>query len=314
MRRFQSAWAAALFIDDFFRGQPVDEDGRETKEIVWQSLLIAVFCGKMWAPIPQSTEKMLTKCEAARRNFSDHHHAMTDFPPEIFCAAHGLVSLEPGIVAYVRNRTAMDIGAFNGDSALVFMDYVKEVYSFEPGPTNFRTLNHVIQANPGRFGVTKTFNIALSNFTGQAPFCDGPWSQAHFGKGDLGEVQVPVTTLDAFLKWRNVNVGFIKCDTEGHGLPILQGAEKTIKRHRPVLSFAVYHNFEEFFGIPRLLREIVPDYHFRWEFQTNWINKWHEMVFLAYPPEIVKYRVSHQRVASRYRNGTVLERKNVQRA
>jgi FkbM family methyltransferase len=66
---------------------------------------------------------------------------------------------------------------------------------------------------------------------------------------------VNVTTLDLFLKNRNVKVGFIKCDAECYGLQILRGVEKMLKKHRPVVSFSVYHNFDEFFGIPRTLNE-----------------------------------------------------------
>jgi FkbM family methyltransferase len=287
IHRFPTKLAAARFVDAFFREQTVDADGFETKNIVVESLLISIWGGKMWAPVPQSTKNMLAKCAVVRASFPAHHHNITRYEDEVFCAAHGLATLDPRIVAYVRNRTAIDIGAFNGDSALVLMDYVREVYSFEPGPSNFRTLNNVLAVNPGRFGTTKPFNIALSNVTGNVSFADAPSSQARIGIGWRGEIQVPATTLDAFLEERNVTVGFIKCDTEGHGLKVLQGAQQTIKRDRPVMAFAVYHNFEEFFGIPRMMREFVPDYAFKWEFEMDCLAKWHEMVFIAYPPEII---------------------------
>jgi FkbM family methyltransferase len=211
---------------------------------------------------------------------------MDDFPPEIFCTSHGLETSDLRIKDYVRNRAALDIGAYNGDSALVLMDYVKDVYSFEPGIENFRKMLTILANNTDRFGKTHPFNIALSDFVGRHAFHDEPGSQARFGKGDPGEIQVPVTTIDAFMKDSNVKIGFVKCDTEGHGLPIIRGAENTLKKHRPVLSLAVYHNFDEFFGLLPLLKQFLPDYVFEWEFQTNWISKWHEMILRGYPPEV----------------------------
>jgi FkbM family methyltransferase len=186
----------------------------------------------------------------------------------------------------MKDRVALDIGAFNGDSAVILMNYAKEVYSFEPGPANFRKLSSVLAQNQHHSGKGQGFQIGLSDTIGTAWFKDILSSMASISTD--GNVEVNLTTLDAFMAGREVKIGFVKCDTEGQGLRILRGAEQTLKKHRPVVSFAVYHNFDEFFHIPVILKDWLPDYEFGWEFGLKYISKWNEMVFLGYPQEILR--------------------------
>jgi FkbM family methyltransferase len=183
----------------------------------------------------------------------------------------------------------MDIGAFNGDSAVVLMDYVKDVYSFEPSLANFQVLEEIIRLNQNRSGQGYAINLAFSDMEGERQFDHrfSPMSSFKGRQGVAGEGMVRLTTLDKFLEGRDLKVGFVKCDTEGYGMPILRGAEGTLKKDRPIVSFAVYHNFEEFFGIPPLLQKWLPDYEFGWEFLTDCLPKWHELIFLGYPKEIM---------------------------
>ena len=54
-------------------------------------------------------------------------------------------------------------------------------------------------------------------------------------------------------------------DIEGAEKAALEGAEKTIKKYKPKLAISVYHNPEDIFEIPLLLKEYVSEYklHFR---------------------------------------------------
>ncbi len=40
----------------------------------------------------------------------------------------------------------------------------------------------------------------------------------------------------------------------------LKGAEKIIKRDRPKLAVCIYHNPEDIFEIPFLIKKLVPEY------------------------------------------------------
>jgi hypothetical protein len=54
------------------------------------------------------------------------------------------------------------------------------------------------------------------------------------------EIPVPVTTLDEYLAGTNKplrRIDLIKCDVEGHELEVFRGAERTLRKHRPILLF-----------------------------------------------------------------------------
>lgn len=55
------------------------------------------------------------------------------------------------------------------------------------------------------------------------------------------KVKVPVTTLDLLLRDYG-KISFIKMDIEGSELKALAGAEQTIKRFKPKMAIACYHN------------------------------------------------------------------------
>ena len=58
----------------------------------------------------------------------------------------------------------------------------------------------------------------------------------------------------------NDKIDFIKLDIEGAEYKALLGAEKTIKKNKPVIAVCVYHNQSDFFRIPQLLISYNPNY------------------------------------------------------
>lgn len=75
-----------------------------------------------------------------------------------------------------------------------------------------------------RFIVDKT-HLGHSGFT-------------HHGKSHLNIIEVECKTLDYY---NYDDIWFIKIDTEGHEYQILQGAEQTIIRNKPMIYFECYH-------------------------------------------------------------------------
>lgn len=51
-------------------------------------------------------------------------------------------------------------------------------------------------------------------------------------------------------------------DIEGSEIYALKGAEKTIKKFRPKLAIALYHNFNHYYDIPFLLSKMINNYEF----------------------------------------------------
>ena len=54
----------------------------------------------------------------------------------------------------------------------------------------------------------------------------------------------------------------IKMDIEGAEFDALHGAEKVIRRNKPLLAICVYHRQGDMLAIMTYLRELVPEYRF----------------------------------------------------
>jgi FkbM family methyltransferase len=271
------------FVAQFFAARRVLPISETIAHILIESVFAAVNCGIMWVPLPEATTNMLADCDRFRQEVRTKYRGFGRIDDEVLCFVHGLRRLDPRILAYVKDRAAVDIGGFIGDSAVVLMDFAKSVHSFEPSPSNFERLSRAMEDNR-RPGITmEAIPMGLSDSIGTVAFHDSANPGAKITSN--GEIIVKLTTLDTFWKDRPERLGFVKCDTEGYGLPVLRGARQTLIRHRPVVSFAVYHNFDEFFGIPPLLEEWLVNYSFQWAFGVNGDYRWHELVFLGYPNE-----------------------------
>jgi FkbM family methyltransferase len=262
---------------------PVRPEKTEVPTILKEAFYAGLFCGKICGPLSSTTQNTLYACSNLRSQIAKRHPGPTRIEDEIPCSAHGLRTLDPFVQKYIGNRAALDIGAFIGDSSVTLIDYAKEVYSFEPGPMNFGKLVDVIAHNRNHTGMAYPVNLALGDGLGKLPFNDVISSMAKF---DIHGVEVNITTVDLFVETHDIRAGFVKCHTEGHGLPILRGAERTLKKHRPVVSFSIFHNFDEFRGIPTLLATWLPNYRFWSEFGANSIGRWQELIFIGYPCEI----------------------------
>jgi hypothetical protein len=55
-----------------------------------------------------------------------------------------------------------------------------------------------------------------------------------------------MTTLDEWMEVNNVSVDVVKCVTEGHAWKVINGAAKTLAKHRPLLLLSIYHHPAEY--------------------------------------------------------------------
>lgn len=88
--------------------------------------------------------------------------------------------------------------------------------------------------------------------------------------------------MDRAMAFGGFNPTFIKLHLEGHELPALKGAMKTIETHRPVLAIACYHQPDTMTDIPLWLKEHCEDYRFLWR-NSAWVGE--SAVMFAIPSE-----------------------------
>jgi FkbM family methyltransferase len=144
--------------------------------------------------------------------------------------------LEPGMVVF-------DAGAHVGQYSLISSTVVGaggHVYSFEPEPRNYARLARNITMNR-RDNVTAV-NCALSDAPSHLRFHlaiasnSGGHSLAPTVCSSADTIMVEATTIDTYVARQNITrIDFLKADVEGAELPLLRGAQESIKRFRPVL-------------------------------------------------------------------------------
>lgn len=173
---------------------------------------------------------------------------------------------------FFKNKDIIDVGGFNGDSALLFSNYTKKkVYTFEPieGLYNkiletikLNNLKNVIPINCALGSIAATKDIAVADFGGSTML------SKDFYK-DNKTAQIRVDTLDNFVEQNKLNVGLIKVDIEGYEQEFLKGAIQTLKKQRPTLLISIYHTFEDFFDIKPMIEDLNLGYKFKIERPVN---------------------------------------------
>ena len=205
--------------------------------------------------------------------------------------AHGLVLASPGELAYIRGRDFVDAGACRGESSLLMTEFApRRIYAFEPVPEFRETMRRTIAAAGGDTEI-RICPEALGAASGEAEFWldDIGSALAETGKARPGHaIRVQVRSLDELLAQahQDADIGFVKADIEGAGRAALAGMRETIRRSRPILSIAIYHNKDEFLGVKADLAANFPDYRIR-ILSLNPANIANELYLWAVPAEIV---------------------------
>jgi FkbM family methyltransferase len=124
-----------------------------------------------------------------------------------------------------RLHRVIDCGAWIGQWSWMHL-HAEHVEAFEPNPDILPLLEHNIQSHP-QIHLHRT---ALSNLPGRTALR----YESHTGTCHMWNAghatDIEVRTLDSY---QFTSVDIIKIDVEGMEVPLLQGAEQTIKNNRP---------------------------------------------------------------------------------
>ncbi len=202
------------------------------------------------------------------------------FDPPQFYYRHGAIFLDQSVTDRLEGGIFYQCGAFCGASLIAMNQYKPaKMYAFEPAEAN----TVFLQQNVARAGLKnlEMYNICISDRMGKVVMPDRDRN------GQPCKTEAPVASLDIFEQRKNVTgrVAWIQADVNGMSLRVVRGAEKMIKRDKPLITVAIYHNPEEFFGIVPLLHEWVPEYKFLVRrCQCNPRITYSEITLIAYIP------------------------------
>lgn len=159
-----------------------------------------------------------------------------------------------------ENETFVDCGAYDGDSLLGFIDFLKKhnvssyrkCFAFEPDEENYNKL----VKNVSNFPDIKAFKIGT--YCRKASLCFSDGKDTGSSIQSCGKTTIEVDTIDNIVNGEEVT--YIKMDIEGAELDSLKGAKKTILKHRPKLAVCVYHKMDDLLTIANYLLSLHNDY------------------------------------------------------
>ena len=123
-----------------------------------------------------------------------------------------------------------DVGANVGQSCVPYAKALPDaaIYAFEPAPESFRKLSEVIKGQKG----VSIHNVALSSGSGSVKMVthgDSTMNRIETAS-NKGNITIHTSTLEEFCAAnRVVHIDFLKIDTEGHDLSVLQGCGRMIE-------------------------------------------------------------------------------------
>ena len=167
----------------------------------------------------------------------------------------------------VRNKDIIDAGGYVGDTALLFSSYTdKSIHVFEASPSNMDIIRETIRLN--QLENIVPVSKALGEKSGTATFSLGERNSCNSlverpGYNYPNHIEVPVITLDDYVRENNLEVGLIKVDIEGGEQLLLKGAVETIRTQHPILLISIYHSANDFFEIKPMIEKMCDKYTFR---------------------------------------------------
>lgn len=172
----------------------------------------------------------------------------------------------------ICGKNIIDVGGYVGDSVLVLEDLNPDkIFSFEALPDHVEEMKYNLEMN--KIDNCIIVNSALGDYEGSVTVhCNGSISTMIDRKSIkfINDVDVPITTLDNYIENNKIsNVGLIKVDIEGAEPYFLKGAEKTIRKWKPILLISIYHNGHDFFMLKPMIEKWNLGYKFRVFKPTN---------------------------------------------
>lgn len=167
----------------------------------------------------------------------------------------------------------VDAGAYVGDSLEQFIWSVngvfQKIYAFEPGGVQFaamkRRVNRLIAewalkpdsielVNKGLGSSNSLCKILNSDVLIQTQI------DSYTEREDLNKSLTTIRSVSLDNYFKGERFSFLKVDVEGSEHALIEGAENSIRKHRPRIALSVYHYPTDIFTLPLKCSELNSDY------------------------------------------------------
>lgn len=161
---------------------------------------------------------------------------------------------------YLNYGIFIDCGAFTGDTIDTLIDKIKytnfEKYiAYEMDEKNFSILKeHIKKYRYDIYEKIKIHNFGVGDENRKLKY-NSQGESSHFSFEGTNE-----TTMVKLDDEIDGKITFIKMDIEGSEMEALYGANRIIKKNKPVCAICIYHKINHLWEIPILLKEINYSY------------------------------------------------------
>jgi len=157
--------------------------------------------------------------------------------------------------------TVFDIGSCEGFFVqLALAKGAKKVIAIEPHPKLVKGIEKTYEKEISN-GAVESFPVAFTNYNGNAFQDDGISNICEAKLSRQGNNKVKALTFDSFILAQNIaSVDFVKMDVEGEEMNVILGMTGILKKYKPKLSIAVYHDYDNAKSVKNLILEARSDY------------------------------------------------------
>ena len=185
----------------------------------------------------------------------------------------------------------VDCGAYTGENSQEFIQnqvgVFDKIYAFESNPAALMAMQRRLAWERDMWLFKGEQIVCERKFVGRE---HGQRVAFHVMEGNPTNSFVSVDESDAewigtvsldgyFAEKGEERITFLKADIEGAEWDMLHGGQGIIQRSKPKMALSIYHNIYDFFRIPLLLKEWVPEY--RFAVRQHW-NSFEETVLYCY--------------------------------
>lgn len=145
------------------------------------------------------------------------------------------------VKAIKREHVVIDVGAFIGDTALIFAEHSDHVIAFEPQTDAY------VCARYNTIGKATVHNAAVGN--GENVYCKPDTLEGNLGTRGMGiggeakSVRIDDLGID--------RLDFLKIDCEGFEPNVIRGAMETLRKFHPVILVEVYKTMLQRYGFTK---------------------------------------------------------------
>jgi len=172
------------------------------------------------------------------------------------------------IIKLSKNEAFVDGGAYDGDTIKLIIkeskNKFKKIFAFEPDELNFKKItNYIHTLHDSRISV---FKLGLGDKNNTLNFTNEGNLQSKVVKSS--GVKICIVPIDKYI---NEEFSYIKLDIEGFEKKALIGSKNTIKKYKPKLVICAYHNLNDLWELPILIKSAHPGYKIYFRHYTDFL-------------------------------------------